>query len=376
MRIVYVASDQRVPGRTGGSVHVFEVARGLAARGHDVHAVVDDQSTPAPSRGVTWHGVSWKPGHRFFRFRARASVEALAKRVGAEAVIERYYNFGGEGIGAAKRLSIPGVLEVNSPIVDHPGSLKAVLDLGLVVRPMRRYRERLCREAAALLSPLLAIVPPFARDKTHVVTWGANVESFDPTRRSGVLRASWGVTPEMTVVLFSGSFRPWHGVPIFESAARRLSGRKDLFFVLVGGDRQGPAEGFRGAYLGSVPYEAMPEIVASADVGVAPYDTARLKQLRLGFYWSPLKVFEYMASARPTITIAREPLNGIVRDGKEAIFFEEGSASSLAAAVERLAGEGALREELGRNARTRVVERYSWASHCAQIEGVLRQVTA
>ena len=40
MRILYVASDQVVPGRTGGSVHVLEVARGLAARGHEVHAVV------------------------------------------------------------------------------------------------------------------------------------------------------------------------------------------------------------------------------------------------------------------------------------------------------------------------------------------------
>ena len=37
MRIVYVASDQRVPGSTGGSVHVLEVARGLAGRGLVTH---------------------------------------------------------------------------------------------------------------------------------------------------------------------------------------------------------------------------------------------------------------------------------------------------------------------------------------------------
>ena len=39
MTILYVATDQRVPGRVGGSVHVTAVARGLAALGHDVHVV-------------------------------------------------------------------------------------------------------------------------------------------------------------------------------------------------------------------------------------------------------------------------------------------------------------------------------------------------
>ncbi len=375
--MLYVASDQRVPGTTGGGVHVLEVARGLAARGHEIHAVVgagSDAPASAPLRGVRWHEVRWTPHHRFFRFRARAAVEALARTVAPDAVIERYYNFGGEGIGAAKRLGIPSILEVNSPVVDHPGSWKAALDTALILRPMRRYRERLCRQAAAILSPLAEIVPPLARGKTHIVTWGANVESFAPERRSERQREVWGVAPGATVVLFSGSFRPWHGVWVFEEAARRLKHRRDLFFVLVGGTRSGPAEGFHGRHLGAISYPQMPEIVASADIGVAPYHTARLKQLRLGFYWSPLKVFEYMASGLPTVTIRREPLSRIVREGEEAVFFEDGDAASLAAAIERLGSDAVLRRKLGASARARVVEHFSWAAHCAQVEGVLKRV--
>ena len=184
MRILYVASDQVVPGRTGGSVHVLEVARGLAARGHDVHAVVHAQDdAPAEERlaGATFHRIRWRPGHRFFRFRARAAVGTLLERTGAEVVLERYYNFGGEGVRAAAERGRPSVLEVNSPLVDHEGSAKAVLD-AVLGRPLRRYREDLCREAAALLSPLPEIVPEFARAKTEVVTWGANVTAFTPTR--------------------------------------------------------------------------------------------------------------------------------------------------------------------------------------------------
>lgn len=376
MKILYVASDQRIPGSTGGSIHVWEVARGLGARGHEVHAVVDDESAPASVPGVSWHRVAWTPQHRFFRFRARRVVEALGRRVGAQAVIERYYNFGGEGIGAAARLGIPSILEVNSPVVDHPGSLKAVLDAALLIRPMKRHRENLCRQAAALLSPLESIVPAFARPKTHVVTWGANVEAFDPSRRSEAVRAAWGASPRDTVVIFSGSFRPWHGVHVFEDAAARLRHRDGLFFVLVGGERTGPASSFRGTYLGSVPYERMPGIVASADIGAAPYDTDRLKQLRLGFFWSPLKVFEYMASGLPTVTIRRDPLDHIVRDGREALFFDDGSATGLADAIAALADDEALRRRLGESARQRVVEKYSWTAHCAQVERVLERVTA
>jgi len=125
-----------------------------------------------------------------------------------------------------------------------------------------------------------------------------------------------------------------------------------------------------------VPYERMPALLAAADVGVAPYDTARLRQLRLGFYWSPLKIFEYMASGLPTVTIARSPLDEIVRAEEEGLHFREGDEADLARVLERLAGDAALRARLGTQARSRVVECYSWARHCEQLEGVLRRIAS
>ncbi len=377
MRILYVASDQMVPGRTGGSVHVLEVARGLASRGHEVHAVVHAQDGAAEEErvdGATFHRVRWQPDHRFFRFRATASVRALLERTGAEVVVERYYNFGGEGVRAAAALGRPALLEVNSPIVDHPGSGKAALD-ALLGRPMRRYREGLCREAAALLSPLLEIVPDFARAKTEIVTWGANVAAFTPGHRDarGRWRGDLGLSDQTCLVLFSGSHRPWHGVHVLEAAARSLSNRSDLFFLFVGG-RPREARGFRGRHLGTLPYEQMPEITAAADVGVAPYDPSRLAQLRLGFYWSPLKIFEYMASGLPVVTIRRPPLTEIVREDQDGLLFSEGKVVELAAVLARLADDCPLRERLGRSGRERVVARYSWDIHCAQIEAVLERV--
>ena len=45
-----------------------------------------------------------------------------------------------------------------------------------------------------------------------------------------------------------------------------------------------------------------PVLYAAADLGVAPFDTAAHAPLALDFYWSPLKVFEYMASGLPVIS--------------------------------------------------------------------------
>jgi starch synthase len=128
--------------------------------------------------------------------------------------------------------------------------------------------------------------------------------------------------------------------------------------------------------VGTVPYERMPEMVAAADVGTAPYDTSRLAQLQLGFYWSPLKVFEYMASGIPTVAVAQGPLRDILRDGEEGLHVPERDAPALAAALRRLADEPELRARLGRAARERVVERYSWQRHCEQLERVLLRIAA
>lgn len=374
MRILYVASDQTLPGNTGGSVHVHEVSRELARRGHEVHAVVQGAGEDGPSAdGYAVHGIRLWPPHRFFRFRARPRIAQLIHELKPDALMERYYNFGGEGILAASAAGVPSLLEVNSPVVDHPGSVKGILDALLLFRPMRRYRERLAREASVLIAPIREIVPEFARAKTHVVTWGADVEAFHPSRRSDERRAAWGVRPGTCAVLFSGSHRPWHGVETLLHAARHLKDREDLFFVLAGGDRSGVARDFRGRFLGQVPYAEMPEVTASADISVAPYDRSRLRSLELGFFWSPLKIFEAMASGVPVITLDIEPLRGIVRSEREGAFFKENDPVDLARVLSSLAGDPDHRTAMGRSARERS-SAFSWAAHATQVESILEGI--
>jgi glycosyltransferase involved in cell wall biosynthesis len=373
LRVLYVASDQTLPGASGGSVHVHEVARALAKRGHDVHAVVraePGRRSRETAFGYTVHRIRWFPFHRFFRFRAKSAVAAIAHDLCPAAVMERYYNFGGEGVLTAAATGVPSLLEVNSPVLDHEGSRKSLVDRALLVRPMRRYRERLCRLATVIITPTAAIVPAFAREKTREITWGANVDLFSPARRDDALRASWRASPGSCVILFSGSHRPWHGVHVLEAAAQRLASRNDIRFVFAGGDSAGPGPSPNTILLGRVPYDDMPRVTASADLSVAPYDRSRLPALRLGFFWSPLKIFEAMASGVPVVTLDIEPLNRIVRDGEEAAFFKENDPEDLARCLAALASDPGKRRAMGDRARARA-PRYSWDAHAAELEALL-----
>ena len=153
LRILYVALDQKVPGTLGGSVHVQSVAEGLARLGHEVH-VATQPGGPWPEGPVVWHRIGPPLGRAGLRWARRPAVTRLAREIGAGIIIERYYNFGGEGVLAANALDVPAVLEVNAPIIDYPGSAKARLDRALLVEPMRRWRDRICRRTDLFVTPI------------------------------------------------------------------------------------------------------------------------------------------------------------------------------------------------------------------------------
>ena len=233
MRILNAALDQRVPGTTGGAVHVAAVAEGLAALGHDVDVLTGAGVGPFPA-GARWHPLEPAFGLRYLRMLRAPEVQAFAVRVQAEIIIERYYNFGGEGMQAARATGALGVLEVNAPVVDYPGSAKGRLDRALLVQPMRRWRDWQCRSAGLIVTPTAAILPDFVpRDRIIELEWGADTDRFHPNATGPLpfARPADGV-----VAVFAGAFRAWHGAINLVRAVRSLRERRrtDLHAVLIG----------------------------------------------------------------------------------------------------------------------------------------------
>ena len=410
MRILYVASAIEAGSASGGWTHVTEVARGLKDLGHEVLVIAKAPGilnfglrgrckSKIQNRGALW--ATKIPGVkleliRLPQYLALLGLPRVARTFESfkpDVVMERFYNFAGAGVLWAHLRRVPCVLEVNAPMVDPPGSLKTKVDK-LALDSMRRWAGRQARWSAAIVTPLASTVPAqVSRRKIHELPWGANVDRFDPDlrRRDPERRArladELGLEVGRPVAVFLGSFRAWHGAAHFAEAARRLLlGGAGLSFLAIGGGPElGPLRqrvaGWglppgRFVFAGPQPHERVPDLLALADIGVAPFDLASYPPLTtFGFYWSPLKIFEYMAMGLPVVTVDVTPLNEIVRDNKEGLLYKAGDISGLVRALGRLAADDDLRERLGASARQRVCERYSWRSHCLALERILTKVT-
>lgn len=387
-----MASAVQVGGASGGSTHVAEVACGLRALGHDVLVVArrgpgaeDCLGCGVPVRFTRWP--------RQLAMLGAPRLAAIFRRFKPDVVIERFYNFAGWGVWLAHRHNIPALLEVNAPMIDPPGSMKPRLDR-LLLGSMRRWAVRQAKWSAAIITPLSSTVPAeVPSGKIVQLPWGANVDRFNPDIRAAergrlaALSAELGLEEGAPVAVFLGSFRAWHGASGFAQVAYELiSGGANLAFLAIGsGPELGPLrEKVRGwglpdgkfVFAGAQPHERVPQLLALADVGVAPFDLEAYPPLStFGFYWSPLKVFEYMAMGLPVVTVDVPPLNRIVRQDKEGLLYPPGDLDVLAKALRRLATDGGLRERLGRAARARVSAHYSWQAHCRALDLLLRTIT-
>lgn len=375
MRILYAASDQRVPGTKGGSVHVVSVADGLARLGHEVHVLV----TPAgalPDGKVHWVSLPPPAGRKELRWANTGAVRSLARQIKPDVIIERYYNFAGEGIRAAADVGAFAVLEVNAPVVDYPGSAKRLVDRALLFEPMRRWREYLCARSDLIVTPSPAILPPQTpASKVLQLEWGADTDRFRP----GIQGPVPFDRPADTVALFAGAFRNWHGTIHIITALRELRarGRTDIGAVLIGDGPEltrvrGASRGLDGVlFTGAVSHDQMPACLAACDFGVAPFDPETHPALSLGFYWSPLKIFEYMAAGLPVVAPAIDRIPTLINHNREGLLYDAAIRTGLPHAFEALT-DVSLRTRLGRAARERAVRDYSWSEHCRALERAIQ----
>jgi glycosyltransferase involved in cell wall biosynthesis len=379
MQVLYCAIDQVVPGTLGGSTHVRAVAEGLAGLGHEVHVLVREGDGGFPRNTVKWHPVGAPLGRPHLRLFRTGAVRRAAAAIRPDVVIERYHNFGGEGAVAARAVGARYVLEVNAPVIDHPGSRKASIDRVLVIRPMRRWRNWQVERADLVVTPSAAILPPGLRaERVLQIEWGADTERFRPGVRGAL---PFTREPGTIVATFAGAFRAWHGAIQLVDAIRQLhlQGFDELRGVFLGDgpERQPAIEATRGdarfTFAGRVPHDQMPAALAASDLGVAPFDAGRHPPLVLGFYWSPLKVFEYMAAGLPVVAPALPRLRELVAHDVEGVLYDPPAPEALAAAIASLRNPE-RRASLGARARERAVRDYSWTAHCRALDQAMRRL--
>jgi glycosyltransferase involved in cell wall biosynthesis len=140
---------------------------------------------------------------------------------------------------------------------------------------------------------------------------------------------------------FCGSLKPWHGVHVLLDAVARAAEQVAGLRLLIVGDgpeREFLAEraralgiGGRVRFTGAVPHDSVAEHLAACDALVAPYVSMD------SFYFSPLKLAEYVASGRWVVASAVAGLPGFVTGNPAVRWVTPGDAEALAQALADLA---------------------------------------
>ena len=171
--------------------------------------------------------------------------------------------------------------------------------------------------------------------------------SFDPEARAK-LRAEWGVAPDEVLVGGVGRRVAEKGIREFAAAARVLRGRAR--FVWVGPDDPAKPDALSeqaGVVFAGL-YHDMPAVYSAFDIFVLP-------SYREGFSRSGM---EAAACGRSMVLSDIRGCREIGRDGAELLLVPPRQVEPLAAAIERLIGDGELRERLGQAAFLRAQEEF------------------
>jgi glycosyltransferase involved in cell wall biosynthesis len=118
-----------------------------------------------------------------------------------------------------------------------------------------------------------------------------------------------------------------------------------------------------------VPHEEIPELIRMFDVAVAPY-----AHLGHAFYFSPLKLFEYMACGVPVVGARLGQLVEVIRHGETGLLYDAGDIDDLAGACDRLLRDENLRRHMGAMAAKDVLEHYTWDRNAEYVTELARSL--
>jgi glycosyltransferase involved in cell wall biosynthesis len=122
---------------------------------------------------------------------------------------------------------------------------------------------------------------------------------------------------------------------------------------------------------GAIPHTKVPALLSIADVAVVP--SAPVPASR-GGTGTPLKLFEYMASAKAIVATALNQAAEVIVDGHNGLLVEAGDANGFAEAILTLLNNPVERGRLGQNAREQAVKQYSWAQYTKRLEEIYQSV--
>jgi glycosyltransferase involved in cell wall biosynthesis len=413
LKILYICSDLGIPvlGRKGASVHVRELVGAFGRAGHSVvlaapllnkspweeQAELEAQllhAPPAPDVVSAFYGLrafnetlgieDSLPGE-LRRILYNQDLGLRLKRRfenhRPDFVYERASLYATAGVSLARELERPLIVELNSPLALEQTTYR---DTGLGELATKAESWTLTRADAVLAvsASLRDYVLSLGAnpDLVHVVPNGVNADLFGPDAYDPEVTTRWDLG-DGPVLGFVGGLRPWHGVEVLPALLGRLVGRYPGLRLVIVGDGQLRGELERdlkdrglaqcAVFTGSLPHQEVAALIHQFDVALAPYPRPAHD-----FYFSPLKLFEYLACGAPVVAASLGQIAEVVRHGVTGLLYPPGELDALVASCERLLEDPDLRRRMGRAAAKEIHTHYTWDHNAARVIDLARSLIA
>jgi glycosyltransferase involved in cell wall biosynthesis len=387
MRILYLCADPGIPlfGRKGCSTHIRETVIALEQLGHQVKIVCSN--THGDSSGESLDVLPIRPPrsrklgfdlrHMLLDRRLRRALHQLWFEWRPDAIYERYSLYSRAGELFAREHNLPRLMELNAFLTrEQAGRIR----LGWWARRVERHIIRKAPRVIVVSEPLRQEVHALGTPLGFIskMPMAVNLEKFNPAIDGTATRERLGLTGRF-VIGYVGTLAGWHGITLLYDMARAMRERTELpfTFLIVGGDphklelhlRKTREQGLQDhlKFIGSVPYDQVPEHIRAFDAAVIPDTT----------YWSsPAKLFEYQASGVPVLAPRYPAILEALDHGVEGMIFEPREIGAMAEAAIALQQAPEKAMAMGRAARQRAERDHAWRNNAEQIIELYREMGA
>jgi len=348
---VLVVSGIWPPDVGGPASHGPDVAAFLAARGHEVRALVAADAPPAAQP----YPVDWVSRRLPKGVVHSVAAAAIARRARGVDVVYTTGMFARTAL-ACSAVRAPYVLKLTGdPAFERArwrgavGGDVAEFQRSRAAPLLRRLRDFTVRGAAHVICPSAFL-------QELALTWGAKDVTVLPNPAPAVPQL--GRRPHDGVVLaFAGRFGPQKALDVLFGAVARVP---DVHLRVAGAgvlDHEPPPN---AELLGALPREQVLRLFAEADASV------------LASSWEnfPHTVVESLAVGTPVIATSVGGVPEVVEDGVNGLLVPPGDVEALAEAIRRFAAEPELRSRL-REAAAPSVARFAPDVVYGELERIL-----
>lgn len=367
MRIAYICADAGIPvfGEKGCSIHVQEVIRSMVKQGAEVCLFTPRLEGVIPEDLDKKIEVCLLPAIPKSELDVREKkalfindqLESfLEKYLPFDLIYERYSLWSYKGMEYANKNNIPSILEVNSPLIEEQEKHRGLIhkkEAENVANKVFNFADNIVAVSDGIKNYLSKYIEN--NHKIQVISNGVNTERFSSPL---IFKNS------VFTVGFVGTLKPWHGLDILLEGFEYFYHSHPQSRLLIVGDgtqKEQLLTDIKSKNLepvveltGAVSPSKIPSFLAQMDVGVAPYPPLK------DFYFSPLKVYEYMAAGLPVIVSDIGQLTKVINHGINGFLSPAGDAMALANYLEELWRSPVLRQTMGNQAHDYVLKNHTW----------------